>query len=243
MQIDQLVDTLASDLRPVRRRTAAGDALILGVICAVELAVYLALGKARPDLAAAVGEPSFWWKLISLGLLAAIGSFVTIASYDPAASPRRGLSMMVATAALCLAAGWGIDAARDGWPNLAVRLDWRDGLDCVSQMGAALPARRGRARRPDAPRRPHRPGPHGADRRHFRRRLGRLRVRVRLPVRRPAVYRRVVRRRLWAGGDAVPRDPATADALVGRRPPATHSLGSARPSSVVGRHHDTAAKK
>ncbi len=141
MQIDQLVDTLASDLRPVRRRTTAGDALILGVICATELAAYLVLGKARPDIAAAVGEASFWWKLISLGLLAAIGSVVTIASFDPAASPRRGLSAMAATAALCLAAGWGIDAARDGWPNLAVRLDWRDGLDCVSQMALlSLPA-------------------------------------------------------------------------------------------------------
>ena len=134
MQTDQLVDTLASGLRPVRRRTVAGDALVLGLVFAVELALYLALGAARPDMNVAVHEPSFWWKLISLGLLAGIGSLVAIVSFDPVASPRRGLFAMVATAAVCLAAGWGIDAARDGWPSLSTRLDWRDGVQCISQM-------------------------------------------------------------------------------------------------------------
>ncbi|MDQ2804798.1 MAG: DUF1109 domain-containing protein, partial [Pseudomonadota bacterium] len=74
MSIDRVVDRLASDLKPIRRRRVAGDALILGVTCAVELALFLGLGAMRPDMPLAMEQPSFWWKLTSLGLIAAVGS-------------------------------------------------------------------------------------------------------------------------------------------------------------------------
>ena len=38
--------------------------------------------------------------------------------------------------AVCLAAGWFIDASGAGLPALAARLRWRDGLGCVAKMAA-----------------------------------------------------------------------------------------------------------
>ncbi len=141
MSTDRVVDRLASDLKPIRRRRVAGDALILGITCAVELALFLGLGAMRPDMPLAMEQPSFWWKLTSLGLIAAVGSAVAISSFDPVESPRRGLRWLVALIALCLVVGWGIDAARDGVPALAARVNWRGGLQCVYEMALlSLPA-------------------------------------------------------------------------------------------------------
>ena len=141
MSIDRLVDRLASDLKPVRRRSLARDSLILCVLGAVELALFFGLGLMRPDMPSAMEQPSFWWKLTSLGLIALVGGAVAIASFDPAGSPRRGLRWLAVIVALCLAAGWGIDAARAGLPVLAARLNWPSGVQCVWKMVAlSLPA-------------------------------------------------------------------------------------------------------
>ena len=141
MAIDPLVDRLASGLKPVRRRSVAQDALVLGVLCAAELALFFGLGAMRPDMPAAMGQPSFWWKLSSLGLIAAVGGGVALASFDPTRSPRRGLRWLAVIVAACLAAGFGIGAGQAGLLDLAVRLDWRTGLRCVWQMVAlSLPA-------------------------------------------------------------------------------------------------------
>lgn len=128
------VDHLVSDLKPVRRRSVAADALALGIICAGELALFLGLGWMRRDMPVAMQQPSFWWKLTSLGLIAAVGGAVAIYSFDPVESPRRGMRRLVATIALCLAAGWGFGADRDGIPALSVRLNWHEGLQCVCKM-------------------------------------------------------------------------------------------------------------
>ena len=134
MAIDHLVDRLVSELTPVRRRTPWRDALVLAALCAVELGLFLSVGLMRPDLHMAMDLPSFWWKLASMGLIALVGGTVTILSFDPVASPRRGLRWLLAIVAIAVAAGWVIDASRDGWPGLAARLNWRDGLTCVYQM-------------------------------------------------------------------------------------------------------------
>jgi hypothetical protein len=141
MSDDPLIGRLVSGLKPVRRRSATADVLIVAALCAVELALFLGLGAARPDMPMAMRSPSFWWKLGSLGLIAVVGGAVAILSFDPAASPRRGLRWLVILIALCLAAGWFVDAARDGLPSLAARLNWREGLECVSEMSIlSLPA-------------------------------------------------------------------------------------------------------
>jgi hypothetical protein len=134
MPNNHFIDRLVSDLKPVRRRNAGGDAVILGLVCAIELALFLGFGAMRPDMHMAMALPSFWWKFGSLGLIALVGGGVAIWSFDPAESPRQGLRWLVAILALFLAVGWGIDATRDGLPALVLRLNWRDGLQCVYRM-------------------------------------------------------------------------------------------------------------
>ena len=134
MRTDQLVDRLAGDLKPVRRRSAGGDAAILGLAGAVELALVLGLGLMRPDMPTAMQQPSFWWKLGSLGVIAGVSGVVAVLSFDPVRSPRRGLRWLLALVAVCLAVGWFIDASGAGLPALAARLRWRDGLGCVAKM-------------------------------------------------------------------------------------------------------------
>ncbi len=121
MPNNQLIDRLVGDLKPVRRRSPKIDALLLAALCGLELALYLAMGQARPDMHMAMELPSFWWKLGSMGLIALAGGITAIWSLDPATSPRRGLRLLIIVIALCFATGWLVDAERDGIPTLATR--------------------------------------------------------------------------------------------------------------------------
>jgi hypothetical protein len=132
MQIDPLIHRLTNELRPVRRRTAWGDAIALVVLCAIELGLFL--GMMRPDMPMAIHLPWFWWKLASLGLIAVVSGTVAIMSLDPVRSPRQGLRRIIALIAVCLAIGWILDASRDGLPTLLSRLDWPNGLQCLYKM-------------------------------------------------------------------------------------------------------------
>ncbi len=141
MANDPLIDRLARDLKPVRRRSAGRDAALLGLLCLVELALFLGLGAMRPDMPVAMEQPSFWWKLGSVCLIALVGAVVAVVSFDPVRSPRRGLRWLAAIIALCFAAGWVVDASRDGWPALAARVNWHDGMQCASKIVAlSVPA-------------------------------------------------------------------------------------------------------
>jgi hypothetical protein len=138
---DALIDSLAAGLTPVRPRTAVRDGLAFAALAAAEIAAYFALRGMRPDMPMAMGNMAFWWKAVSLLVLAAIGVATTIAALDPARSPRRGLRALAGAAALAVAVGWGVDAARGGSADLFARLDWRHGLDCIAVVvGCALPA-------------------------------------------------------------------------------------------------------
>jgi hypothetical protein len=141
MRTDALLDQLASQLKPVRRRsTLRQGALLLG-LGALELGIFLAMGFMRPDMPDAMDQPSFWWKLASMGLIAVLGGIIAVLSADPARSPRRGLRWICASLVLILASGWVIDSLHDGWSHLLTRLDWMDGLQCVWKMVAlSLPA-------------------------------------------------------------------------------------------------------
>ena len=134
MSTDSLIDRLASELKPVRRRRGWSDALALLVLCAIELGLFLVMGMGRSDMPMAMRLPSFWWKLASLGLIGLVSGTVAIMSLDPVRSPRRGLRWVVALIALSLASGWLLDASRDGFLTLIDRLDWRDGVQCVYEM-------------------------------------------------------------------------------------------------------------
>ncbi len=141
MPTDQLIDRLANELKPVRRRTGWSDALVLLVLCAIELGLFLVTGMMRSDMPMAMHLPSFWWKLASLGLIGLVSGTVAIVSLDPVRSPRRGLRWIAALIAACLASGWLLDASRDGFSTLISRLDWVNGLQCVYEMAVlSVPA-------------------------------------------------------------------------------------------------------
>ena len=134
MPSDHLVARLVSDLKPVRRRSPVRDSIVLGVVAAAELALAPLWRHWRGDMPIAMHQPSFWWKLVSLGLITLVATGVAVGSFDPVNSPRRGLRWVGAMVVICLAAGWGVDAARDGVSSLAARIDWRDGITCVYEM-------------------------------------------------------------------------------------------------------------
>ena len=134
MPNNHLVDELVSRLQPVRPRRAGRDGLILAIVCLAELVVFFSVGAVRPDMAAAIELPSFWWKLASVGVIAVVGIVVAILSFDPVRSPRPGLRWLVAILAASFVAGWLIDASRAGWPALSARIDWQNGLQCAAKM-------------------------------------------------------------------------------------------------------------
>ncbi len=134
MSNKQLIDRLAGELKPVRRRSLRTEMLIVAGLCLGELALYLSMGFMRPDMSAAMTRPSFWWKLSSLGLIAVLGAVTALASFNPAVSPRRGLRQLVVLVVLCLAVGWFLDASQAGLASLVARLDWHNGLRCVYAM-------------------------------------------------------------------------------------------------------------
>jgi hypothetical protein len=134
MANNDLIDQLVSDLQPVTPRRPRRDALIFAALCLVELVLFLCLGAMRPDMDAAMATPSFWWKLVSMGVIALAGATVAILSFDPVRSPRRGLRWLVGIAAGAIIAGWFVDASRAGLPALAARLNWPDGVQCTFKV-------------------------------------------------------------------------------------------------------------
>ena len=139
-----LIDRLVTGLKPVRPRTNRRDGLLVAGICVLELALFLLMGAMRPDMPVAMRHPSFWWKLTSLGLIAAVSGTASVFSFHPAGSPRRGLRWVLALGVACLAVGWALDAGRaghPGWASLEARLDWEHGMQCFTKMVLlALPA-------------------------------------------------------------------------------------------------------
>ncbi len=133
MTHDALIDRLSEGLKPVRRRRLSVDLLIVAVICAVELGLFFGMGAARP-MPMLMPQPSFWWRLGSLGLIAAISAALTILSFNPVYSPRRASRWLLAIGAICLAVGFLINAGPDADKNLIARLDWPAGLQCAKKM-------------------------------------------------------------------------------------------------------------
>ena len=140
MSTDNLIERLTGDLKPIRRRAPAAEAGLLAVVCIVELAGFLGVGLARPDLMEAARQPVLWWKFGALGLVAIIGFATALRSFSPVASARRGLLVMAILAILTLVIGWGLDTTHPRSADLLVRLDPPDGLRCLGYvLGLSLP--------------------------------------------------------------------------------------------------------
>lgn len=134
MSFDSLIDRLSKDLKPVRPRRFRRDVVIVAAICVAEIAVFFALGAALPDMPMRVHQPTFWWRLVSLGLIAVVSATPAIFSFSPAYSPRRGLRGVLLVIAVCLAAGLCISAGPDDLESLARRIDWTNGIQCAAKV-------------------------------------------------------------------------------------------------------------
>ena len=130
MQTRTLIDHLSRDLKPVRPRTFFSDARFLVILFVIELGLYLSAGMFRPDIAFAIHLPSFWWKLLSLGLIGAVGGTATILSVDPTGTSRRSLRFILGLVAMSFLSGWFF--CMPHWlPLPASRLSPMQGLHCV----------------------------------------------------------------------------------------------------------------
>lgn len=141
MSSERFLDSLAADLQPVAPRRDVRDLAVLGCVGAIELALFFAFGAARPDITTAMVEPSFWWKLTSLGALTVIGALTAIHSFYPTSSPRRGLRILAMAVGVAFAIGWIIDGLGLHGDTLVMRLMWHHGLRCVVTMSfLSIPA-------------------------------------------------------------------------------------------------------
>jgi hypothetical protein len=135
---DPLINALVADLGAVQPRRAWHEVVMIGGLIMVELVLFAWLRDLRPDLPAAMVTPMFWWKSLSLGVIALLAAAVLLISLDPATSNRNRLSGLwrglAALAPVALALGWLIDAGASGDAALLARLDWREGLDCLSSV-------------------------------------------------------------------------------------------------------------
>lgn len=140
MSTDNLIERLAGDLKPVRPRAPALEAGLLALVCVLELASFLALGMARPDLAEAARQPVLWWKFGALGLLALVGFATALRSFSPQSSARAGLVAMLGLAVISMIVGWGFDTTHRQTADVLTRLNPADGLRCLGYvLGLSLP--------------------------------------------------------------------------------------------------------
>ena len=163
---DPLIDGLVADLGPVRPRRWRGEAALLAGLALVEILLFIAVIGVRPDMPEAMGGMTFWWKSGSLAALALLSVAAVLVSLDPATTTARRLTPLWRTITLAvpvlLAAGWLLDAGAAGRAALIARLDWREGLDCLKNVGTPVAAAGGGAGAADATRRLDPAGPDGA---------------------------------------------------------------------------------
>jgi hypothetical protein len=129
-----LIDQLADDLKPVRPRRISRDMTIIASICLAEIVMFFALGAALPVMPMRMHQPTFWWRLLSLGLIAVISFVPAVLSFSPTHSPRRALRRICGVIVVCLLAGLWFNEGGDELANLIRRIDWRDGIQCAAEM-------------------------------------------------------------------------------------------------------------
>ena len=152
MTHDRLIERLTEDLKPVRRRRPSLDLAIVAAICAIELALFFAMGAARPDMMKMMHQPSVCWRLGSLGIIALTSGALAILSFNPVYSPKRSIGWLALIVMICLVSGVLIGAGPDAQLSLIRRLYWQGGLQCTTKVvllsippviGLALLMRRG----------------------------------------------------------------------------------------------------
>ena len=106
MKTDDLLDVLTADLAPASARAVHARFLAgVGAAAAVALALVLFWLKLRPDLADAVGGPTFWMKTAYTAALAAGGFWCAERLARPATSARGGVTVATLAVAVLIALG------------------------------------------------------------------------------------------------------------------------------------------
>lgn len=134
MSNEALIVDLSSDLAPVRRRNMVREGALVFALCAVELALFLAMGVMRHDMSHMAGSPFLMWRVGSLGLLAAAACVLAIQSFSPTARPRRGLLIASAIAVLAIVAGAFVVPEGVGDRSLIDRISPASGLLCATSI-------------------------------------------------------------------------------------------------------------
>jgi hypothetical protein len=138
MQTDMLIDQLVAGLEPVRPRSRAREAALLGLLVLLEIPLFLLLSDLRPDMPQAMATPAFWWKSGSFAIVAILAVAAMLISLDPSTTTPRRIAgwwrALAGFAPAALALGWLIDAGASGRAALLARLEWRDGLDCLANI-------------------------------------------------------------------------------------------------------------
>jgi len=79
-------------------------------------------------------QPTFWWRLVSLGLISVLSGALALLSFNPAYSPRRGLRWVGLIIAICLVFGLCINAGPSGLDAFIQRINWTSGIVCARKM-------------------------------------------------------------------------------------------------------------
>jgi len=126
-----MIDRLVGDLEPVRPRRIRTDALILGAVALIELALVLMLDQQRADLHEAMRGGMFWWKFGTCLVLALAGGIAVLSAFDPETRARPLWHGLAAAAAVVLLVGAVLIGVNTSPEPVMVRLDMREGLECL----------------------------------------------------------------------------------------------------------------
>jgi hypothetical protein len=134
MSYETLISRLTEDLKPVRRRRLGVEVIIVLLICAIELALFFHFRFARSDMPMMMKQPTFWWRLISLGLISVLSGALALLSFNPAYSPGRGIRWVGLIIAICLVFGLCINGGPGGLDAIIHRISWMHGIVCAGKM-------------------------------------------------------------------------------------------------------------
>ena len=134
MSFETLIDQLADDLEPVRPRRFWSDAAVMALIAGIELALLFAIGFANLDMHRLETQPTFGWRLVTLGLISLAAGFAAIRSFDPTYSAKGAMRWIAGLIGVSVVGGLFLDSLPGGLAELIQRLDWTDGVHCASRI-------------------------------------------------------------------------------------------------------------